>query len=462
MDNRQTLLRQLPSVDRLLQEQTAVSLINQHGHAQTVAALRHIIEESREMLLAGSPIILENEAFIARAIAFLFTQATPGLRPVINGTGVIVHTNLGRAPLSVEAAASVSDIAGNYSTLEFDLENGKRGSRAVHAAALISRLTGSADAHTVNNNAAALLLMLAALCKGKEVIISRGQLVEIGGGFRIPDVIAQSGAILVEVGTTNRTHLHDYATVITEDTAAILVVHPSNYTVVGFTTEPELAELAALAHKRGIMLLYDQGSGTFLETAVYGLDSEPTIPDSISAGADIVTFSGDKLLGGPQAGLLCGDADLIAQIKRHPLARAVRADKMALSALLVTLQSYANGHALDDIPVWQMISRPLSIVAETAERWAKTFCEQGMVVDVVNGRSKIGGGSLPESSLPTKLVAIAHPNPDAFAAQLRDNSPPVIGRIYNGRFVLDPRTVFFEQEADLIMAIKSKWRIDCG
>ncbi len=452
--DKQTVLRQLPSVDALLQGQTAVALINQYGRLQTVAALRRVIEESREEILDGAPVPLEQETFLARATTFLAAKTAPSLRPLINGTGVIVHTNLGRAPLSERAAASVTAVASAYSTLEFDLDSGKRGSRAVHAAALIAQLTGSADAHTVNNNAAAVLLMLTALCDGKEVIISRGQLVEIGGGFRIPDVMAQSGAVLVEVGTTNRTHLRDYAAAITEDTAAILIAHPSNYKIIGFTTEPSLAELAALAHERGILLLYDQGSGTFLDTAVYGLDPEPTIPDSIGAGADIVTFSGDKLLGGPQAGMLCGDAALIARIKRHPLARAVRADKMALAALLATLQSYVNGHALDDIPVWQMISRPLPIIAETAERWAAALRERGMDVEVVDGRSKVGGGSLPGSSLPTKLVAITHADPDAFAAGLRANDPPVIGRIWNGRFVLDPRTVFIDQEEDLLRAVQ--------
>ncbi len=451
--DKQTVLRQLPSVDALLRGQTAVTLINQYGRLQTVAALRRVIKESREEILDGAP-VPQQETLLTRATAFLAAEAAPSLRPLINGTGVIVHTNLGRAPLSVEAAASVTAVASAYSTLEFDLDSGKRGSRAVHAAALIAQLTGSADAHTVNNNAAAVLLMLTALCDEKEVIISRGQLVEIGGGFRIPDVMAQSGAILIEVGTTNRTHLRDYAAAINENTAAILVAHPSNYKIIGFTTEPSLRELAALAHERGILLLYDQGSGTFLDTAVYGLDPEPTIPDSIGAGADIVTFSGDKLLGGPQAGMLCGDADLIARIKRHPLARAVRADKMALSALLATLQSYANGHALEDIPVWQMISRPLPIIAETAARWAAALRERGMDVEVVDGRSKVGGGSLPGSSLPTKLVAITHADPDAFAAGLRAHDPPLIGRIWNGRFVLDPRTVFADQEEDLLRAVQ--------
>ena len=460
MDDKQALLRQLlrqlPSVDALLRSETAVTLISTHGVRQVTDALRRAVDESRTAIIASDPIAPPTAAvLLARATGQLDAQAIPSLRGVINGTGVIVHTNLGRAPLSVAAAAAVSAVASSYSTLEFDLDTGKRGSRAVHAAKLIAQLTGGEDAHTVNNNAAAVLLMLTALCAGEEVIISRGQLVEIGGGFRIPDVMAQSGAILVEVGTTNRTHLRDYETAINANTTAILVAHPSNYKVIGFTTEPSLAELAALAHERGIMLLYDQGSGSLLETAVYNLDPEPTVLDGVRAGADVVTFSGDKLLGGPQAGILCGRADLIATVKRHPLARAVRADKMALSALLATLQSYANGHALDDIPVWQMISRPLAMIEETAVRWAAVLCESGVEVEVVDGRSKVGGGSLPGSSLPTKLIAISHPNPDAFAARLRENDPPVIGRIWNDRFVLDPRTVFPEQEEELLRAIKN-------
>jgi L-seryl-tRNA(Ser) seleniumtransferase len=282
----------------------------------------------------------------------------PSLAPLINATGVIVHTNLGRAPLSAQARAAVARVAAGYSALEYDLPAGERGSRSVHAASLLARLTGAEAAFVVNNNAAAVLLMLTALCQGREVIISRGQLVEIGGGFRVPDVMAQSGARLVEVGTTNRTHLYDYARAITPETGAILVAHHSNFKIVGFTSEPSLAELAALAREHELLLLYDQGSGALLDTAAYGLDPEPLVQDALAAGADLVTFSGDKLLGGPQAGILAGRRDLVAAVARHPLARAVRPDKLCLAALSATLVAYLTGRAPEQIPVWQMIARP--------------------------------------------------------------------------------------------------------
>ncbi|MEJ2746605.1 MAG: L-seryl-tRNA(Sec) selenium transferase, partial [Anaerolineae bacterium] len=366
---------------------------------------------------------------------------------------VIVHTNLGRAPLSQAVTAAVQSVSEGYSTLEFDLDSGKRGSRSVHAESLITRITGAEAATAVNNNAAAVLLMLMTLCQGREVIISRGQLVEIGGGFRVPDVMAQSGAKLVEVGTTNRTHLRDYEAAINENTAAILVAHPSNYKIIGFTTEPSLAELADLAHRHDILLLYDQGSGALLDTEAFGLESEPTVLDGLAAGCDIVCFSGDKLLGGPQAGVLCGRADLIAQIKRYPLARAVRADKMALAALAATLAYYVTDQALTEIPVWRMIARPLSEIAEEAKRWAAYLQQRGIEAEVMDGRSTVGGGSLPGTSLPTRLVAIKQPNAEKLAADLRGHTLPVIGRIQDDLFLLDPRTVLPEQVEHLLQAL---------
>ncbi|MCA9873588.1 MAG: L-seryl-tRNA(Sec) selenium transferase, partial [Anaerolineales bacterium] len=303
------------------------------------------------------------------------------------------------------------------------------------------------------NNAAAVLLMLSALCHGREVIISRGQLVEIGGGFRVPDVMAQSGAKLVEVGTTNRTHLRDYAAAINENTAAILVAHHSNFKIVGFTTEPSLAELAELAHTHTLPLLYDQGSGALLDTAVYGLDPEPTVLDSLAAGCDVVTFSGDKLLGGPQAGILCGRADLLAAVRRHPLARAVRADKLALAALAATLTHYLKEEAETAVPVWQMIARPLAELEAVAHTWAAQLQEQGFVAQVVEGESTVGGGSLPGTTLPTWLVAIDAAGPDDLATALRRQDPPVIGRIQDGRYLIDPRTVLPDQASTLIRLI---------
>lgn len=452
---KEELFRQLPSIDKLLNLPATVALIADYGRSLTLEALRTTLDEQRTAVLNGSTALPTNTALVQTAQDWLENWFTPTLRPVINATGVIVHTNLGRAPLSEAAIEAVTAVAQSYNTLEFNLETGKRGSRAVHAEQLLTQLTGTASAHTVNNNAAAVLLMLSALCQGKEVIISRSQLVEIGGGFRVPDVMAQSGAKLVEVGTTNRTHLRDYENAITENTAAIMVAHHSNFKIVGFTTEPELAELAELAHAHAIPLLYDQGSGALFDTSEFGLTPEPTVPDGLQAGCDIVAFSGDKLLGGPQAGILCGRTDLMAVIKKHPLARAVRADKMALAALSATLTLYHKEQALAEIPIWRMISRSHADIAEEAADWTAQLQAQGVAAQAIAGESTVGGGSLPGTSMPTHLVAITHPEVEALAARLREHNPPVIGRIQDGRFLIDPRTVLPNQTQSLLSALIS-------
>ncbi|HID50683.1 MAG TPA: L-seryl-tRNA(Sec) selenium transferase [Anaerolineae bacterium] len=442
----QALLRGLPSVDKLLQSTAVSPLLAEYGRNLTVKALRHSLEQTRAAILSEAVSeAVTDEMIVAAAVTWLNDFLAPTLYPVINGAGVIVHTNLGRAPLSRVALAAMQAVGQGYSTLEYDVAAGNRGSRAVHAEQLLQRLTGAEAALVVNNNASSVLLMLTALCQGREVIISRGQLVEIGGGFRIPDVMIQSGAKLVEVGTTNRTHLRDYANAINENTAAILVAHHSNYRIIGFHTEPELADLAALAHERGLPLLYDQGSGAFLDTAVYGLEHEPTVLEGLEAGCDIVAFSGDKLLGGPQAGILSGRTAYITPCKKHPLARAVRADKMCLAGLSATLTQYLTGRALTEIPVWRMIARPLAEIEAEANAWAARLQEEGVAAEVVDGRSTVGGGSLPGTSLPTKLLALSHANPDKLAETLRLSDPPVIGRIQDGRFLIDPRTIFPEQ-----------------
>ncbi len=452
-EEKQNYLRNLPSIDHLLQMGPTQKLLAVYGRSLTTEALRHTLDQTRQTILNQNGVPVHDEDFIQSAQAWLETILAPTIQPVINGTGVIVHTNLGRAPLSQKAMAAVQAASTGYSTLEFDLDSGKRGSRSVHAENLITRITGAEAATAVNNNAAAVLLMLMTLCQGREVIISRGQLVEIGGGFRVPDVMAQSGAKLVEVGTTNRTHLYDYEAAINENTAAVLVAHHSNYKIIGFTTEPGLTELAELAHRHNILLLYDQGSGSLLDTAPFGLEPEPTVLDGLNAGCDIVCFSGDKLLGGPQAGILCGRADLIAQIKRYTLARAVRADKMALAALSATLAHYVTGQALTEIPVWRMIARPLAEIEAEAKRWASRLQAAGIEVAVVDGRSTVGGGSLPGTSLPTWLVAIKQTNVEQLAADLRAHNLPVIGRIQDDLFLLDPRTVLPEQAERLLEAV---------
>ena len=310
-ETQQSLLRELPSVDALLKSPAANRLLETFGRSLTLEALRRTLDQARQAILAGHLINHTEEAdFLNQAAAWLEQTGAATLHPLINASGVIVHTNLGRAPLSQAALSAIHAVAAGYSNLEFDTASGTRGSRTVHAAALLKRITGAEDALVVNNNAAAVLLMLSGLCEGRQVIISRSQLIEIGGGFRVPDVMKQSGAHLVEVGTTNRTHLHDYERAITEDTAAIMVAHPSNYKIIGFTTEPALHDLALLAHEHNLPLLYDQGSGALLDVVPFGLDHEPTVLEGMRSGADIVAFSGDKLLGGPQAGILCGRSEL--------------------------------------------------------------------------------------------------------------------------------------------------------
>ncbi len=451
---KQTLLQEIPSVDQLLKTPVTIDMIERYGRTLTITALRHSLETCRTTILSGqASYVPMNAMLVEDAQQWINIFLAPTLQPVINATGVIVHTNLGRAPLSEAAIQAIQTVAQSYSTLEYDLATGSRGSRTVHAEQQLQQMTQAEAALVVNNNAAAVLLMLTALCHSKEVIISRGQLVEIGGGFRIPDVMAQSGAKLVEVGTTNRTHLRDYAHAINENTGAILVAHHSNYKVIGFTSEPSLAELAELAHAHNLPLLYDQGSGALLDCAPYGLEPEPTVLDGLAAGCDLVAFSGDKLLGGPQAGILVGKTDLVTRCKKHPLARAVRADKLCLAALAATLTHYLTEQALVGIPVWRMISRPIAEIEAEAEEWVARLRENGIEAEVIDGRSTVGGGSLPGTDMPSKVVAITHPSVDELAAKLRNGKTPVIGRIQDGRFLIDPRTVLPNQTENLLQSI---------
>ncbi len=448
------LLRQLPSVDQLLQTSAANGLMVSYGRPATLAAIRHVLEQTREAIHDGGQTAPTPEGLLSAAKAYLTAQSASTLTSVINATGVVIHTNLGRSPLSVAARQAIAEAAQHYSTLEYDLQSGARGSRSVHAHQLLTQLIGSEEATVVNNNAAAVLLTLTALARGQEVIISRGQLVEIGGSFRIPEVMSQSGAVLVEVGATNRTHVRDYRGAVTERTAAIMVAHHSNFRMIGFTAEPELSELSELAREMGILLLHDLGSGTLLDTAHYGLVHEPTVQESLAAGTDVACFSGDKLLGGPQAGIIVGRRDLITRIKAHPLARAVRPDKLCLAGLSATLRHYLKDEAALQIPIWQMISAGPDQLKRTAKRWARTLTEDGLSVEVAPGESTVGGGSLPGETLPTWLLAVHHPRPDALAAQLRLSDPPVIGRIAENRLLLDPRTVLPDQSQLLLKVLR--------
>ncbi len=442
-------LRALPAVDALLNHPESAGLLAEYGRPAVVDALHDTLDTLRERLRDGEFLPVDADSILANAAKHLEKQFQPTLRPVINATGVMIHTNLGRAPLSLAAQGAIQAAAAQYNTLEYDLDAGARGSRLIHAGALLEQVTGAEAGLVVNNNAAGLVLLLSALAAGREVIISRGQLVEIGGGFRVPEVMAQSGAHLVEVGTTNRTRLSDYEAAITENTALILRAHASNFKIIGFTESPPLDALADLAHRHNLLLVDDLGSGALLDTALYGLEHEPTVQESLNAGADLVAFSGDKLLGGPQAGILVGRKDLINTLKQHPLARAIRADKLCLAGLSATLEHYRKGEAVTHVPIWQMIGQPLETLRRTARRWAKRTGGS-----VIPGESMVGGGSLPGATLPTALLALDVSHPDAFAAQLREANPPVIARIAEGRVLFDPRTVLPGQERDLLRVVE--------
>lgn len=426
--------RAIPSVERVLRE------LRNDGLPESVAAesVRRVLAEAREDALAGMP-VPPIETLVAQARAVAEHAREPSLVPVINATGVILQTNLGRAPLSARAIAAMVEAAMGYTNLEYNIEAGTRGSRHEHVRDLIRTATGAEDGIAVNNNASALVMVLRALCAGRQVIVSRGEAVEIGGRFRIPDVLRESGATLVEVGTTNRTYTSDYEAALTDDTAAILRVHRSNFAIVGFTTQPPLAELAQLAHQRGVLLIDDLGSGCLLDTTQFGLAHEPTVQESLAAGADLALFSGDKLLGGPQAGVIAGRADLVAALRRHPLARALRVDKLTIAALNGTLQAYVEGTALQEIPVWRMIAEEPGPIRRRARRWVRAAGEAGSLVP---GESMVGGGSLPGASRPTWCAAIRAPGgATVLAARLRGGRPPVVGRIEDEAVLLDPRTV---------------------
>ncbi len=445
-------LRSLPSTEQLLQTKLAAELIAAFGRPLTLQAIRLSVDDIRKDFAAGSEKTLpDREGLLEHARSKLRAWTTPTLLPVINATGVILHTNLGRAPLSAAAAQFMDAVARGYSNLELDLASGKRGSRLVHAERLFQRLTGVEAALVVTNNAAAVLLVLGALAPRKRVLIARSQLVEIGGGFRVPDVMKQSGAKLVEVGTTNRIHLADYEEALAQPAALVLHVHRSNFKIIGFTEEPELKEIANLAHQHGVLLIDDLGSGALLATERYGLAHEPTVQESLAAGADLVCFSGDKLLGGPQAGIILGKADLLAKIRKHPLARATRADKTTLAALSATLLHYLRDEAEREIPVWRMIALTPKQIKASAERWAAKL-RQG---EVVAGESTVGGGSLPGKSLPTWLLALEVKSPDKILEKLRRQQPPVIARTENERVLIDPRTILPEQEGALLVNLSN-------
>jgi L-seryl-tRNA(Ser) seleniumtransferase len=446
-------LRNLPSVDHVLSAPACQELIALYGRTQVVEAIRTVLESARMRFLEAGEGVPNKESVLQQTQDMLRVWLTPTLTSVINATGVIVHTNLGRAPLSLDALTAVNNISGGYSTLEFDMQSGGRGSRLIHAEGLFQQLLDVEAALVVNNNASAVLLALTVLTRGKKVIISRSQLVEIGGGFRIPDVLKHSGTDLVEVGTTNKVHLYDYENAYEKDTVAIMRAHTSNYAIVGFTSEPDIKDIAESAHQAGLLFIDDLGSGALLDTSEYGLKPEPTVQESLSADADLVCFSGDKLLGGPQAGIILGKNALINQLKSHPLARAIRADKMALSALTATLGHYLRGEAVEKIPVWQMISSKPNEIKSRAESWQNEI----NIGDVIESKSMIGGGSLPGETLPTWVWAVDVNRPQSLMEKLRSNQPAIIARVENDQVVLDPRTVRPDLDHQFTAAFSEVW-----
>jgi L-seryl-tRNA(Ser) seleniumtransferase len=454
--NRIAELRSIPSIEELRQRPVARALEAEFGHEATVAALRSGATLVREALRAGEEagsvetVVSRIEEAAERELRGRFL---PSLVRAINATGVIVHTNLGRAPLADAAVARVADVARGYSTLEYDVRRGERGRRDVHAEPLLCSLTGAEAAVVVNNNAAAIMLILSALAAGREVIASRGELVEIGGGFRVPDVMAQSGAILREVGTTNKTRASDYAAAVNDRTALLLRVHPSNFRIEGFTERPTLAEIVAVGKQCNVPVAEDLGSGYLGGVHASVTVDEPAVPGSIAAGADICCFSGDKLFGGPQAGIIVGRAELLWRVRTHPLMRALRADKMTYAALEATLTEYAAGRAQRTVPVQRMLTLTAEEIRARAEALRRRIAAlDGWTADVVAGASAIGGGSAPGVELPTWLVAIARRgmSPDRLDAGLRSLSPAVIARIERDCVLLDLRTVTPAEDEELL------------
>jgi L-seryl-tRNA(Ser) seleniumtransferase len=449
-------LRDLPAVEQLLQTESAAYLIAHFGRPLTLDAIRFVLDDTRARFQSGQITALPlPELILARVESTLNGWTKTTLLPVINATGVILHTNLGRAPLSDSAIRAMDAVSRGYSNLEFDLESGKRGSRLIHAESLLQKLTGAEAALVVNNCASAVLLALSALAHKKNVVIARSQLVEIGGGFRVPDVMKQSGAKLVEVGTTNKVRLADYESALEESAAALVMrAHRSNFRIVGFTEEPNLRDIVEAAHRAGVPVVDDLGSGALFDTAKYGFAHEPTVQESVQAGVDLVCFSGDKLLGGPQAGIIVGRKALLDKIKKHPLARAVRADKACLAGLSVTLAHYLKDEAEREIPILKMMSLTLKQIRGRAEAWA---AELGRG-DVLSGESTVGGGSLPGETIPTFLLGLEVSSPEKFLNALRRNNPPIIARTENDKILFDPRTVLPEQEGALLVGLKNLLR----
>ena len=457
------MLKNIPKVDKILEWPGIKAWIAQYPRSVVTAAVRETLNCIRAEILDGNATgqCLGEEAIVAQVGLALEKSNTPGLRRVINGTGVVLHTNLGRAPLSESLRDTMQDVAFGYSTLEFDLETGTRGKRAVHVEELLCSLTGAECAVVVNNNAAAVMLALSTLARGKEVVVSRGELVEIGGSFRIPEVMEQSGAVLREVGATNRTHPRDYRAAIVEETALLLKVHTSNFAVVGFTSEVSTEEMVSVGREASLPVMVDAGSGTLVNLSAYGLHGEATVGEYLEAGADLVTFSGDKLLGGPQAGIIVGKRSVVEPMKKHPLLRALRLDKVTLATLEGTLRLYRDEQqALQQIPSLRMMTlsaEELASRAKTMVRRMKRVLSTGVSLKTLQGVSQVGGGTFPLLKLPTTLISVSVEGLSAqqLEQRLRTRILPIIGRISHGEFLLDPRTVADQDVPDIISALQS-------
>lgn len=468
--NMKEALRRLPAVDSLLLEEPVQSVLGRQPRKLVIEGIRQILAQKRSLILANpestQEIDLSLDHLLEDILARIEKLSDHTLRKVVNASGIVIHTNLGRSLLPEQAVERLQLLSRTYNNLEYDLEKGQRGSRYVHAEAVLCEITGAEAALVVNNNAGAVLLALNTLAKDREVIVSRGQLVEIGGSFRIPDVMRSSGAILRDIGCTNRTHLKDYESAICEQTALLLKVHCSNYRIIGFTSEVALQDLVLLGKQHGLPVMEDLGSGCFVDLGQFGLRGEPTVQETVQAGADVVTFSGDKLLGGPQAGIILGRKDFISKCKKNPLTRALRVDKMTLAALEATLRLYRDERqALHDIPTLRMISAPLTYLESQAHQLASLLKESRgadqIEIIVRQSLSQVGGGSLPGQFLPTFVVAVnsARTSTQNIETTLRNNKPPIIGRIEADQYLLDVRTIQPEefpviQQAVAAMAAK--------
>ena len=459
------MLRSLPAVDEVLRQEAISEAVETYPRTLVVRAIRNVLDRMRQAILNGNLAIdaqgFEQVNLVKEIVSEIQDLASFTLRRVINGTGIIVHTNLGRSLLCQDALDRLQLIGSGYSNLEYDLEAGKRGSRYVHAEAILCEITGAEGALVVNNNAGAVVLVLNTLAQGKEVVVSRGQLVEIGGSFRIPDIMSRSGACLREVGCTNRTHLSDYEDSIGPETALLMDVHASNYQIVGFTAEVGLEELVELGRKHAVPVMQDLGSGCFVDVTPFGLQGEPLVQDSVRSGVDVITFSGDKLLGGTQAGIIVGKKEFIAELRRNPLTRALRVDKLTLAALEATLRLYRDQDtAIQAIPTLNMIATDQKTLVDRANVLVKALratIPESIEVTTMDGSSMVGGGALPTQTLPTKLVAISSKEASAarLEAHFRGHVPPIIGRVEQELFLLDVRTLRPGDE-DAIVAAAAK------